>query len=146
MKFLRSFQFFTRHESEVKTSAILLSVLGLVMWISNLIEELLSEPHLFTPYAALSLFFVLFFTAAFTYQVSHPALPNKAASVQDTPISDDKMEMYDHLTPEMAVFRAWTEPGENYNWHLSQQRNVTRMMPLLGRALNRMAEDRTRRI
>lgn len=47
------------------------------------------------------------------------------------------LEMYDHLTPEEAVYQAWTSPA-----HPMRRADVEAAMPGLAKALDRFAKDR----
>ena len=58
-----------------------------------------------------------------------------------TPMSYTGMTMYDSLPAVNAIYRAWTEPGDNPIWHAQMKNEVRSAMPLLGRALDRMAEE-----
>ncbi len=48
---------------------------------------------------------------------------------------------YDHLSPKLAVVAAWTIKGNNPLWHERMQDEVHKMMPLLARALDRLASE-----
>lgn len=41
----------------------------------------------------------------------------------------------------MAIVRAWTEAGSHPAWHFRMQQIVRSQMPVLGRALDRLAEE-----
>lgn len=56
----------------------------------------------------------------------------KAASIQK----------FDGMVAEAAVLRSWMDPGRNPAYHDQMQQIVRESMPLLGRALDRMAEER----
>lgn len=49
--------------------------------------------------------------------------------------------MYDHLSPEEAVREAWIREGSDPKYHHWAQSEVRRTMPLLARALNRLATE-----
>lgn len=51
------------------------------------------------------------------------------------------LNMYDGLPPEEAVAAAWTIKGRNPNYHVIKKAEVREAMPLLGRALDRLAEE-----
>lgn len=55
------------------------------------------------------------------------------------------LRRYDALNPEEAVSLAWTLPGVHPRYHAEQQQIVRERMPLLARALDRMAEERRNR-
>lgn len=58
-----------------------------------------------------------------------------------TPVSYAGERIYDHLPAREAVLRAWTVPGSNPTWHESARREVAGVMPLLARALDRLARE-----
>ena len=60
-----------------------------------------------------------------------------------TPVND--IEMYDHLPPEEAVVAAWTEQGKHPGWHVGMQVRMRDYMPLVARALDRLALDHHKR-
>lgn len=49
------------------------------------------------------------------------------------------LRLYDHLKPDDAVVRAWSRPGPNARLHYEMQDQLRRTMPLLARALDRLA-------
>lgn len=49
----------------------------------------------------------------------------------------------DHLPPEEALVRAWSEPGAASRWHWMCVQVVRDCMPLLARALDRLVEARS---
>lgn len=50
--------------------------------------------------------------------------------------------MWDHLPAAEAVARAWSDPGpKRGTWHVHARRDVRDLMPLLGRALDRLLEE-----
>ena len=49
--------------------------------------------------------------------------------------------MYDDLPPEEAVAAAWTIMGRNPNYHVKKMAEVRNAMPLLARALDRLAKE-----
>ena len=51
------------------------------------------------------------------------------------------MTMYDSLPAVNAIYRAWTEPGDNPIWHARMKNEVRSAMPLLGRALDQMVTE-----
>ena len=51
------------------------------------------------------------------------------------------LKMYDGLPPEEAVAAAWLIMGRNPNYHVQKKAEVRNAMPLLARALDRMAEE-----
>jgi hypothetical protein len=57
-----------------------------------------------------------------------------------TPTSPEGLRRYDGLPPVEAVVRAWTEPGPRPDWHERMRREVQSTMPLLARALDRLAD------
>lgn len=58
-----------------------------------------------------------------------------------TPTSGAGRTVLDHLPPEVALVRAWTEPGSNPRWHRMCVQVVRDCMPVLARALDRLAEQ-----
>ena len=52
--------------------------------------------------------------------------------------------MYDHLPALEAALQAWAEPGPVPGYHEAMKRNVREAMPLLGKALDRAAQERKR--
>lgn len=56
-----------------------------------------------------------------------------------TPV--DRPGLYDRLPPEEAALRAWTRPGRHPDYHESCRQLVRAFMPLLARALDRLAEQ-----
>lgn len=50
------------------------------------------------------------------------------------------LEKYDHLPPEQAIIRAWTEGEPSPRWHALAVRDVHNAMPLLARAIDRFVE------
>ena len=57
-----------------------------------------------------------------------------------TPYTDQGLVQYDEMEPIEAVVAAWTQMGRNPKWHLNTQNFVRESMPLLARALDRLAE------
>lgn len=57
-----------------------------------------------------------------------------------TPYTEEGLVQYDALPPEEALVRAWTEPGPNPAWHWATRKEVRDAMPLLARALDRLAD------
>ena len=58
-----------------------------------------------------------------------------------TPTTDEGLEHFDDLPPGLAVALAWSEPGENPQWHRKMQAEVRKQMPVLARALDRLIEN-----
>ncbi|MQB01462.1 MAG: hypothetical protein GEU78_14415 [Actinobacteria bacterium] len=58
-----------------------------------------------------------------------------------TPTTPQGLRQYDHLPAAEAAVRAWTMPGRFPGWHSRMQRRVRRGMPVLGRALDRLAAE-----
>ncbi len=61
--------------------------------------------------------------------------------IDKTPITPDGLIKYDHLSPMEATIRAWTIPGRELYWHIGMKEKVSQQMPLLARALNRLATE-----
>jgi len=59
----------------------------------------------------------------------------------DTPVTDEGLRKYDHLTPCAAALKAWTDAGSNPVWHHTCRHEVRKSMPLLARALDRLASE-----
>ncbi len=59
-----------------------------------------------------------------------------------TPTTPDGLRRYDHLPPAEAAVKAWTEAGPHPAWHKMAHRAAAEAMPLLARALDRMAAER----
>lgn len=57
-----------------------------------------------------------------------------------TPTTPEGMAQYDDLPPAEAVVLAWTNPGDHPAWHRDRQAELRKAMPLLARALDRLAE------
>lgn len=60
-----------------------------------------------------------------------------------TPTTPRGRAAYDHLPPFDAIVKAWTEPGPSPYWHREAQDQVRRAMPVLARALDRAAGQRS---
>ena len=58
-----------------------------------------------------------------------------------TPVTYNGMRKYDHLPPEIAIYKAWTTPGNEPRWNRRRKQDVYDGMPLLARALDRLAEE-----
>jgi len=56
-----------------------------------------------------------------------------------TPVTWRGLRKFDHMLPIHAVVQAWTNPGNNPEYHKQAQEMVRRSMPLLARALDRLA-------
>lgn len=52
------------------------------------------------------------------------------------------VQKFDGMPAEAAVLRSWMDPGRNPEYHRAMQAVVRDTMPLLGRALDRMVEER----
>lgn len=59
-----------------------------------------------------------------------------------TPMTAQGRTSLDHLPPEEALARAWSKPGPHPRWHRMTQQVVRDCMPLVARALDRLAEQR----
>lgn len=62
----------------------------------------------------------------------------KRLFVPRTPVTKTGIEMFDHLTPEEAVRRAWNDPGSMPYFHTHRKEDLHDTMPLLARALDRL--------
>lgn len=62
-----------------------------------------------------------------------------------TPATERGMRLYDALPPAEAVRRAWTDQGAAPAWHDAMKAEVASHMPLLARALDRLAATERRR-
>jgi hypothetical protein len=58
-----------------------------------------------------------------------------------TPTDPPGLSQYDHLPALDAVRLAWMNPGRDPEWHRRMQEEVRRAMPVLARALDRMADE-----
>lgn len=59
----------------------------------------------------------------------------------ETPVTKEGLVQYDELPSGVAVLMAWTEAGGNPLHHFKMQDEVRKKMPLLARALDRMANE-----
>ena len=59
-----------------------------------------------------------------------------------TPYTRSGIKKYDNDPAVQAVINAWTIPGHNSYWHEKMKRNVREQMPVLARALDRLAEGK----
>jgi len=59
-----------------------------------------------------------------------------------TPRTARGLTKFDGLPPEEALARAWSQPGSHPRWHRLTQQVVRDCMPLVARALDRLAEQR----
>ena len=57
----------------------------------------------------------------------------------ETPATDEALAQLDTQDPVAAVISAWTVPGEHPEWHRMMQRQVSIQMPVLAKALDRLA-------
>ena len=58
-----------------------------------------------------------------------------------TPYTDDGLKKYDGLSAVEAVRLAWTKEGSNPFHHRLMKAEMRDRMPLLARALDRLADD-----
>lgn len=58
-----------------------------------------------------------------------------------TPVTRAGLQAYDHLPPAEAALAAWVNPGSHERWHAKCRAELWGSMPLLARALDRMAAD-----
>lgn len=63
----------------------------------------------------------------------------KQQEMVKTPITEEGLAQYDDLPAGEAVLLAWTEAGNNPRWHMLRQDDVRAEMPVLARALDRLA-------
>lgn len=61
--------------------------------------------------------------------------------VPQTPVTDRGLRKLDGLSAVDAVVTAWADPGLHWRWHHMTRRVVRASMPLVARALDRMAEE-----
>lgn len=59
----------------------------------------------------------------------------------NTSVTQEDLEQFDGLTAIEAVAKAWSESGEFPTWHYRMQQIVRKTMPVLGRALDRLATE-----
>jgi hypothetical protein len=75
----------------------------------------------------------------------HASGLRREAKRLETPMTEQAaptgLARYDDLPPAAAVAAAWSEPGASTEWHGRGKAVVTSTMPLLARALDRLAED-----
>lgn len=62
--------------------------------------------------------------------------------VPETPVTESGLTQYDGKDALDAIIDAWVIQGVESLYHRRMQDNVRRSMPLLGRALDRAAEER----
>ena len=58
-----------------------------------------------------------------------------------TPTTEDGLQQFDHLPPAEAVRLAWTVEGISPGHHRRMQNEVRGRMPVLARALDRLARE-----
>lgn len=58
-----------------------------------------------------------------------------------TPTTPEGLTQYDHLPPHEAVRKAWTDAGKNPPFHFAAKQQVAATMPVLARALERLARE-----
>ena len=58
-----------------------------------------------------------------------------------TPVTRKGLQSYDHLPAIEAIRQAWHEPGAQPGYHKKVQTQVSALMPLLARALDRMEDE-----
>ena len=67
----------------------------------------------------------------------------KSKIYRKTPVTEYGLQKFDHLPAHEAVLKAWVDSGANHAWHEQQRGVVEDVMPLLARALKRMALEKT---
>lgn len=60
----------------------------------------------------------------------------------ETPVTEEGLVQYDNQNAMDAIIDAWVIQGVESLYHRRMQDQVRRLMPLLGRALDRAAEER----
>lgn len=58
-----------------------------------------------------------------------------------TPATPEGLRKHDRLSAQESVVRAWGDPGRHPGWHEAAKGDVRRAMPLLARALDRLAKE-----
>lgn len=58
-----------------------------------------------------------------------------------TPVTQKGLAQFDDLDPVVAVIKAWSIPGRFPQWHYRMQQGVRSSMPVLGRSLDRLAQN-----
>jgi hypothetical protein len=58
-----------------------------------------------------------------------------------TPTTEAGLRRLDSLPAAEAVLVAWTAPGPRPDWHFKMQAEVRDSMPVLARALDRLARE-----
>lgn len=61
-----------------------------------------------------------------------------------TPATPEGLRQYDGLPAAEAALKAWVDTGGNITWHCEKKDEVRRLMPLLARALDRLAAEARR--
>jgi hypothetical protein len=77
----------------------------------------------------------------FAYLIGELFLRRRKQKAEKTPVTKEGLVQYDELPSGVAVLMAWTEAGNNPHWHEMMQDNVRAEMPVLARALDRMANE-----
>lgn len=77
----------------------------------------------------------------FAYLIGELFLRRRKQEAEKTPVTKEGLVQYDELPSGVAVLMAWTEPGGNPLWHFEMQDEVRKKMPVLARALDRMANE-----
>lgn len=60
--------------------------------------------------------------------------------MRKTPVTESGLTQFDELDPKEAVLQAWTDAGNHPAYHQLMQRRLREEMPVLARALDRLAE------
>lgn len=60
---------------------------------------------------------------------------------KNTPVFLKGLLSLDHKEAKSAVISAWSNPGPNPMWHSICKREVSNVMPVLARALDRLVEE-----
>ena len=58
-----------------------------------------------------------------------------------TPVTAAGLRKYDHLPPAEAVLKAWNTAGSHPVWDEARKREMREQLPLVARALDRMAKE-----
>lgn len=60
---------------------------------------------------------------------------------EPTPVTKEGLSQFDTLDAATAVAKAWSNPGRHPAWHFRMQQIIRTQMPVLARALDRLAVE-----
>jgi hypothetical protein len=61
--------------------------------------------------------------------------------MRHTPVTPSGLAQFDDLPAMQAVVKAWTDPGSHPDWHNHMKVRLSNQMPVLARALDRLAKE-----